>query len=146
MAKKPLTYSEQIVGRKCPAMPKYMDTYLASYVINPDEPKFGAKFTPSDSWMRPSHKKARQQRLVTLVDKWSIMGGRPIDRWQLTEKGKEAALQAFHTTQAIYQARSDWGKEFIRKHKEINAESATINEEIEDNGIESDGIQNAPKP
>lgn len=91
---KPMTYSEKLVGRRCPKSPKHMDTYLAGYVIDPEESRFGGKFTPTESWLRSPHKKARQQGLIRLLDKWSIMGSRPMERWHLTEKGKDLALQS----------------------------------------------------
>ena len=135
MAKKPLSFSEQIVGRKCPPNAKYMDTYMAGYVIDAEEGKFGAKFTPSDSWMRPSHKKARQSGYIRLLDKWSIMGSKAMDRWHLTEKGKEAALESYLKVQEMNLARNQWAKEFNVKLKEWRNKS-------EDNTDEN----STPKP
>ena len=123
MAKKPLSFSEKIVGRKCPPTAKYMDTYMAGYVTNADEGKFGSKFTPSDSWMRPSHKKARQLGYIRLLDKWSIMGSRPLDRWYLTDKGKEAALESYYKVQEANNARHQWSLEFNTKFKEWRKQS-----------------------
>lgn len=119
---KPMTPSEQLVGRRLPSPASYMDTYLAGYVKNAETQEFSNRFAPSDSWMRPSHTKARKSGFIKALDKWSIMGSKPEYMWTLTDKGKEAALEAYVRYHKAEEARKQWGADCAQAFKDLKRE------------------------
>mgnify|MGYP003339246566 CR=1 FL=1 len=53
-----MTPAERLVGRRMPPAPRHMDTLMASFAM-PDG-TFCGRLAPTESWLRPSHLKARR--------------------------------------------------------------------------------------
>lgn len=127
-----MTPAELLVGRKLPRDPVYLDLILASYVKK-DGTTCG-RAEPSDSWLRPAFAKARKRGLVRILNKMTINGGRAFGIYQLTEKGRTEAQEAFKRVQKIRSARHQWAVDFhaarrdaiaAKKARELEADHAT---------------------
>jgi hypothetical protein len=101
---KPLNRSEQLVGRRLPALPSNFDTYLKAYVK--EDGTFCGKMTPSDSWLRPAHRKARTSGLVRFS---GVTFGKGAEIWFLTPKGEIEATAARSRWRAAMDQRAAWG-------------------------------------
>jgi len=123
MARRPLTPSEQIVGRKLPPEASYRDQFLASFIGN--DGAFCTRLEPGESWMRPAFFQARKKRMITLVDRWSICGGKPIGRYRLTESGEVAARAARAKCIQKRELRQQWVADLQAKQQAEKAKLET---------------------
>lgn len=92
MARKPLTPSESLVGRRLPPDSTYFEQIMSGFVK--EDGTFRGKFEPADSWLRPAHRKARKEGLITLGLKIGFGKGPAAGLYYLTDKGEAVATAA----------------------------------------------------
>jgi DNA-binding transcriptional regulator PaaX len=107
MAKKKLTWSEELVGRKLPPEPKHIDSLMADYVKA--DGTFCGRMEPGDRWLRPAFTKMRKNGWV----KASILSfGKGATIYFLTERGEPEALAAKDRVRAAKEARAQWSHDW----------------------------------
>lgn len=109
MARRPLTWSEALVGRRCPPDAKYLDLLMAGFVD-----KTGAacgRAEPSEQWLRPAHAQARKKGWIRLRERWSVMGGRAFGIYVPTEAGLMEAKAAQERVARARSQREAWARE-----------------------------------
>jgi hypothetical protein len=111
MPRRKLTPAEQLVGRALPKEATYRDQLMAAFV---KEGGIGCgRMTPSDHWLRPAHKEARQKRWIEAAPvAFSIMGSKPVSIWYLTDAGLEEAKAAKQRVQDARERRRAWSLEW----------------------------------
>lgn len=142
MARKPLTPSEQLVGRRLPPESTYRDQVMMSYVKDPDaakeEDRFCGRFAPVDSWLRAPHRAARKKGWLRAGQvNISILGSKAMPIWYLTESGKIEALQARDRVLQTRARRSEWVQDFHAARKEYIAKKDSENDP---------DVSSSPKP
>lgn len=125
---KPLTPSEQLVGRRLPKEASYGDLILSSFLKQ--DMTFGGRAEPSDSWLRPAWSKIRKAGYVTRGMTLSFGGSRKnsFGIYTLTPRGETAALEAFTRVEASRTARRQWVQEFHDARKAAVASREGQNE------------------
>jgi len=110
---KPMTQSEQVVGRRLPPEPTYRDTILAGFVRTDD---FCGRFPPIDSWLRTPWTRIRKDGLVRAsgVRIGFGEGARQSDMiWYLSAKGEIEAPLAVERVRAANEARKQWSRDYL---------------------------------
>ena len=129
---KPLTFMEQLVGRRCPPHPKHRDTVLARFVDDAGNPV--VVFEPSENHLRKPFLEAKRKGLLKLVDSWSIMGGRASGRYTASERGLEEIRAARTRFKAATEARRLWGADAVKAAKAHRHAAAAAKETESDVG------------
>lgn len=111
MAKK-MTHSEQLVGRRLPPLPPYIDQFMASFVKPSGE--FCNRMTPGDSWLRPAHAKARKNGWIRHS---GLSFGKGMDIWMLTEMGQAEASAASYRVIIANLDRAEWSRELMQVYR-----------------------------
>lgn len=106
---KPMTRTEQLVGRRRPKDATHRQVLLSRFVKA--DGGFGASAEPADAWLRPAHLKLRREGLIRKTIDLSIMGSKAFGIWELTERGREPALAAARDVRASRESIAAWGKE-----------------------------------
>ena len=104
-----MTPAERLVGRRMPAAPKHIDTLMASFVAQ--DGTFCGRLAPSESWLRPSHLKARRRGWLTysgMSIKMAGDRGRGAGLWYPTAEGEIEAVAAKVWVQKAEEARHTW--------------------------------------
>lgn len=109
--RRPFTPSEVIVGRKIPKEASYRDLLLAGYLKEDGTPC--GRMTPGDRWLMAAHRALRKSGLIRSGLQVSLMGGRPVSIWHLTEKGFVEARGAVERVLTARAARSAWSQELL---------------------------------
>lgn len=104
-----MTWSETLVGRRCPPDAKSLDLLMAGFVGKDGEPCGRAE--PSEAWMRPAHASARKRGWIRLRDRWSVMGGKPFGIFIPTETGFAEAQAASSRVARARAEREAWARE-----------------------------------
>lgn len=110
MAKK-MTHSEQLVGRRLPPLPSYIDQLMASFIKGGE---ICNRMTPGDSWLRPAHARARKNGWIRHS---GLSFGKGMDIWMLTESGYEEAWSASYRVAAANLARAEWSRELMQVYR-----------------------------
>ncbi|NNH56941.1 hypothetical protein HLI01_08985 [Rhizobium laguerreae] len=119
MAKKKLSWSEEIVGRPLPKDSPYIDQIMAGFVKA--DGAFCGRMEPGDRWLRPAWTKARRAGWV----KHSGLGfGKNAGIWFLTDRGETEALAAKARVTATKEARTQWSRDFTEAHRKKQEEPA----------------------
>lgn len=121
MPRRKMSPAEQRVGRHLPKDATYLDQLMAGFVK--EDGTASDRMTPSDSWLKPAHKKARQKGWIRASPlKISIMGSKPIAIWYPTETGLEEAKAARLRVQEARERRQKWNEDFMVIHRAAKAE------------------------
>lgn len=116
MAKKKLSWSEELVGRPVPKDSPYIDQIMAGYVE--EDGTFCGRMEPGDRWLRPAFGKIKRAGWVES----SFGFGKGAVIFFLTERGKPEALAAKERVRAVREARvqwsADWNTAWAAKQKE----------------------------
>ncbi|XKM40359.1 hypothetical protein A4U53_030995 [Rhizobium ruizarguesonis] len=111
MAKKKLSWSEQICGRPCPPMPKIVDEVLANYVKA--DGAFCGRFRPEGSWTYHAFTTIRRNGWVEAS---ALSFGKGMELYFLTDRGEPEALAAKERVRAAREARVQWSRDFNEAH------------------------------
>lgn len=137
MGRKPFTPSEQLVGRKIPKEASYRDLLLAGHLKEDGTPC--GRMTPGDPWLSAAHRALRKSGLIRSALQVSLMGGRPVSIWHLTEKGLAEARGAVDRVLAAREARRAWSQDFLdARRAAMAAARAPVTEEEPDEDREPD--------
>lgn len=121
MPRKPMTHSEQIVGRRIPPNPTYFEILMSGFVK--EDGSFVGRFEPSESFMRPAHRKARKEGLIRAAGlKVGFGSGRGASLFSLTERGKKVAVAAAEICAAKRADRHVWSTDFSKAYKAAQAD------------------------
>lgn len=119
MARKPMTWSEQLVGRRLPPEPSYRDQILAGF-IKEDGEQCG-RMNPGDRWLMPAFTKIRNEGLVRMGLAMSFGGrrGKLDGIWYLRdgEKPLAEARAAKERVREARDARQQWSRDFHEAYR-----------------------------
>ncbi|MBB5664771.1 hypothetical protein GGE68_002968 [Rhizobium leguminosarum] len=118
MAKKKLTWSEELVGRPLPKDSPYIDQIMAGFVRT--DGTFCGRMEPGDRWLRAPWKKCVRAGWV----KSSGIGfGKGAVIYFLTDRGEAEAAAAKARVTAVREARTrwslDWKAAWASKQKDV---------------------------
>ncbi|WP_457659614.1 hypothetical protein [Sinorhizobium medicae] len=102
MAKKKLSWSEELVRRPVPKDSPYIDQIMAGYVR--DDGTFCGRMEPSDRWLRPAFAKIKRRGWIEA----SFGFGKGAVIFFLSDRGKPEALAAKERVKAVREARRQW--------------------------------------
>lgn len=116
MARKPMLPSEVLVGRRLPKDSPHIDAYMAGYVSSKDG-SFTNRFSPTESWLRPAHTRARRAGWIRYSGfnlKMAGERGKGTGLWHLTPAGEAEALAAKERVRIVREARTEWARDHQR--------------------------------
>lgn len=106
MAKKKLSWAEELVGRPVPKEAPYIDLIMAGYVK--EDGTVCGKMEPGDRWLRRAFTKIKRKGWVES----SFGFGKGMVIFFLTERGKPEALAAKERVKAAREARQQWSADW----------------------------------
>jgi DNA-binding PadR family transcriptional regulator len=112
MPRRAMTPNERLVGRHFPKEPRYLDLLMAGFLKEDGTPC--GRMEPSESHLRPAHKKAKKQGWIRASPvAISLMGSKPSYIFYLTESGIEEAKAAKQRVLENHEQRRQWNTDFM---------------------------------